>query len=83
MSSNAYLFFGIKNTSAYFRPVPYWFVAPVDFTSSNLPIVIINTDGGATIRDDPRVKADMKIIYRGENLRNNLSDLDKSCLSQL
>jgi hypothetical protein len=74
MSSNANLFFGIKNTSSYFRPIPYWFVPPVDFTSSNLPIVIINTDGGTTIRDDPRVKADMKIIYRGENQRNYLTD---------
>ena len=34
-------------------------------TDSNLPIVIINTDGGVPIVDDPRVLASMKIIYRG------------------
>jgi hypothetical protein len=44
------------------------------FTDSNLPIVIINTDGNAEIPDSPRVLANMKIIYRGEGLRNYLTD---------
>jgi hypothetical protein len=44
------------------------------FTDSNLPIVIINTEGGAEIPDDPRILASMKIIYRGEDLRNYVSD---------
>jgi hypothetical protein len=44
------------------------------FTDSNLPIVIINTDGGALIRDDPRVGATMKIIYRGPGQRNYITD---------
>lgn len=44
------------------------------FTDSNLPVVIINTDGGASITDSPRVTANMKIIYRGEGLRNYLTD---------
>ncbi|MFH0841454.1 MAG: CotH kinase family protein [Bacteroidota bacterium] len=44
------------------------------FTDSNLPIVIINTDGNVSIPDDPRVKANMKIIYRGEGQRNYLTD---------
>ena len=35
------------------------------FTDSNLPIVLINTDGGVEIPDSPRVFANMKIIYRG------------------
>ncbi|MCK7529822.1 MAG: hypothetical protein MZV63_01555 [Marinilabiliales bacterium] len=34
-------------------------------TDSNLPIVIINTDGGINILDEPKVKATMKIIDRG------------------
>jgi len=45
-------------------------------TSSNLPIVIITTDNAATIPDEPGVLADMKIIYRGPGLRNNVSDRD-------
>ena len=76
LSSNAFLSFGILNSSTAFRPVPSWFTAPSssDFSSSNLPIVIINTDGGVTIPDNPRVPATMKIIYRGEGLRNYITD---------
>jgi hypothetical protein len=44
------------------------------FTDSNLPIVIINTDGGQEIPDDPRIFGEMKIIYKGEGIRNYLSD---------
>ncbi|HUX58039.1 MAG TPA: CotH kinase family protein [Bacteroidales bacterium] len=78
LSSNAFLSFGILNSTTDFRPVPYWFTPPFDFTSSNLPIVIINTDGGVTIPDDPRILANMKIIYRGEGLRNYLTDMDST-----
>ena len=42
-------------------------------TSSNLPILIINTNG-QTIVDDPKITADMGIIFNGENIRNNVSD---------
>jgi hypothetical protein len=45
------------------------------FTDSNLPIVIITTDGNG-IPDSPRVLATMKIIFRGEGLRNYLTDQD-------
>jgi hypothetical protein len=44
------------------------------FTDSNLPIVIINTDGNTSIPDQPRVGATMKIIYSGEGVRNYISD---------
>ena len=78
MTASAWLSFGIENSTYYFRQVPSWFVAPVNFTSSNLPIVIINTDGGATIPDDPRITGDMKIINRGGGLRNYLTDKDSA-----
>jgi CotH kinase protein/Lamin Tail Domain/Secretion system C-terminal sorting domain len=74
LSSNVFLSFGIFNSAFLFRPVPYWFKPPLDFSSSNLPIVIINTDGGVEIQDDPRVMANMKIIYRGAGLRNYPDD---------
>ena len=45
-----------------------------NFTDSNLPIVLINTDGGVGIPDAPRVFANMKIIYQGPGLRNYLTD---------
>ncbi len=42
-------------------------------TSSNLPIVIINTNGQVIV-DDPKITADMGIIFNGENIRNNVTD---------
>ena len=45
----------------------------VTFTSSNLPIVIINTNG-QEIPDDYKITADMGVIYNGEGVRNNLTD---------
>ncbi|MCX6168489.1 MAG: CotH kinase family protein [Ignavibacteriales bacterium] len=45
----------------------------VTFTSSNLPIVVINTHG-QDIPDDPKITADMGIIDNGPGLRNNITD---------
>ncbi len=47
--------------------------AQVDFTSSNLPIVIIETNE-QEISDDTRIIADMYIIYNSSGLRNNITD---------
>lgn len=43
------------------------------FTSSNLPIVIINT-GSKTIVDDPKIVADLAIVDNGTGKRNALTD---------
>lgn len=48
-------------------------VFPQAFISSNLPVVLINTNG-QTIVDEPKIMADMGIIYNGPGIRNNLSD---------
>lgn len=48
------------------------------FTDSNLPIVIINTDGGVGIPDEPGVFGTMRIIDRGEGQRNYVSDQGNS-----
>jgi len=53
-----------------------WSVNAQSFTDSNLPIVIINTDGGTPIIDNPRVLASMKIICRGPGERNYVADQD-------
>ena len=47
-----------------------------EFTSSNLPIVVIETDGGANIPDEPKVLATMKIIWHQDGSRNYMSDVD-------
>lgn len=54
-------------------------VAPIltfaqSFTDSNLPIVIIDTDGGVSIPDEPKVLANMKIIWHQDGSRNYMSD---------
>jgi hypothetical protein len=53
-----------------------WQAAAQTLNNSNLPIVIINTDGNAAILDNPRVLATMKIIYRGPGIRNFVTDQD-------
>ncbi len=45
-------------------------IAQVNFTDSNLPILVINTDN--TIVDEPKVEADLGIINNAG--RNNISD---------
>lgn len=47
--------------------------AQVTLTSSNLPIIVINTNG-QEIPDDPKITADMGIINNGDGNRNNVTD---------
>ena len=42
-------------------------------TSSNLPIIVINTNN-VTIPDTPKIAAQMGIIYNGEGVRNYMTD---------
>ena len=72
MTSRVFLSFGINNSTNNYGPTPPWFVTP--FASSNLPIVIINTDGGAGIPDEPKIGGTMGIIYNGPGMTNNVSD---------
>ncbi len=46
----------------------------VELTSSDLPIVIINTNGQNIPYDDPRIVADMNVVYNGPGNRNSVSD---------
>ena len=43
------------------------------FGESDLPIVVINTNGQAIV-DDPKIVADMGIIYNGVGVRNYMTD---------
>jgi len=45
----------------------------VSFTSSNLPLIVINTYG-QSIPDDPKIVADMGIIWDTSGKRNTLND---------
>jgi len=43
------------------------------FTSSNLPLVVLNTNGQQIV-DDPKISATMGIIWNGPGKRNTLTD---------
>ena len=47
-----------------------------NFTDSNLPIVVIETDGHVNIPDEPKVLGTMKIIWHQDGSRNYLSDIN-------
>lgn len=53
----------------------FWIFGAVaqTLTSSNLPIIIINTHG-QEILDDPKITADMGIINNAPGIRNNVTD---------
>ena len=51
-------------------------VSSLVFTDSNLPIVVIETDGGIDIPDEPKVLATMRIIWHQDGSRNYMTDID-------
>ena len=51
----------------------YPVAAQVTLTSSDLPVIIINTNG-QEILNDPKITADMGIINNGKGTRNNITD---------
>ncbi|MEY3200235.1 MAG: hypothetical protein RJA13_2193, partial [Bacteroidota bacterium] len=53
-TSRAFFSVGIGNSSTNYGPTPSWFIPPFEFITSNLPIVILNTDGVA-IPDEPKI----------------------------
>jgi len=73
LSSRIFLSFAIDTTIFNYFPTPTWFNPPVVFSSSNLPIVIINTNG-QNIVDDPRIFCDMGIIDNGFGFPNFIND---------
>lgn len=73
LSSRVFLHLGINNTSADYGPVPTWFNPPVELTTTNLPIVVINTSG-VGIPDEPKIDATMGIIYNGPDQLNSITD---------
>lgn len=67
------------NFTRYRLLVLCWFATVQTFAQldppliSNLPIVVINTNG-QTIVDDPKIMADMGIIYNGPGMQNSSND---------
>ena len=53
-----------------------WTAMAQNFTDSNLPIVVIETDGGVNIPDEPKVSGTMRIIWHQDGSHNYMSDID-------
>ncbi|MES2516707.1 MAG: CotH kinase family protein [Bacteroidota bacterium] len=51
-------------------------------TSSNLPIIKVNTNGN-TIFDEPKILADLEIIYNGVDKTNNITDKPNGYLGKV
>ncbi|MCB9355582.1 MAG: CotH kinase family protein [Lewinellaceae bacterium] len=64
----------MKKWCLYLLFLPAFSAAQVNFQSSDLPIVLITTPNGASIPDEPKITAQMKVIYNGPGQVNHLSD---------
>jgi hypothetical protein len=51
----------------------YYIFGQNEFSTSNLPIVLVNTNG-QTIPDKQKISANMKIIFNGQEQRNSVAD---------
>lgn len=68
-----FLSVGVNNPSITYGPIPSWFTPPFILTSSNLPIVVLDTYN-IDIPDEPKIDGTMGIIFNGDNQMNYLSD---------
>lgn len=80
MSAIPFLSVGVNSTNYHYRSVPDWFDEPTQMEeiileTSNLPIVIVDTEGGQGIPDEPKIGATMKIIDNGAGVVNHVDDV--------
>lgn len=73
LSSRVYFHLAINNASTDYSPIPGWFIPPIIFDQSNLPIVVINTVDGVDIVDSPKRAALMGIINNEAGM-NSIND---------
>jgi hypothetical protein len=73
MSSLFFLSFELNPGVSYYGTTPDWFYIPTVFTTSHLPIVIVNTNG-QDIPNENKITAHMGIIDNGPGETNYLSD---------
>ena len=78
LSGNFFLTFGISDDSQFYSEPPSWFLEPVVYDQSHLPLIMIDTYG-ADIPDEPRIPAYMGIISNESgtnNVNDNFNDYD-------
>ena len=72
-SANFFLHARILGSETIYGPVPHWFGDTVSFSEGNLPLMHINTNG-QKIPDEPRIVADMGLIFNGVGALNSIDD---------
>lgn len=72
LSSNFFLSAGIANETVIYGSPPDWFANSL--FSSSLPIIKITTPPGQEIMDEPRITAQMGVIFNGEGNSNSVFD---------
>ena len=73
LTARVFLSLGITSTTLNYSSPHTWFDPPLIFTSSNLPIVMINTSN-QNILDSARIICDMGIIDNGFGNLNSIND---------
>ncbi|SVA71114.1 uncharacterized protein METZ01_LOCUS123968, partial [marine metagenome] len=73
MSGLFYLSFELSDGVSYYGGTPEWFYLPNEFSSSHLPIIVVNTNG-QEIPNEDKITAHMGIIDNGPGEINYLSD---------
>jgi hypothetical protein len=73
LSARPFLSLGINNITNDYSATPTWFVAPFEFITSTLPIVIISTNN-ITIPNTPKIDGFMGIIDNGPGQLNNVNN---------
>ena len=73
LSSNFFIAIGLNVSTIQYQPLPVWFRIPLDYGTSNLPIIKIDTQG-REIYDEPKSMAKMGIIDNGIGNLNSFDD---------
>jgi len=74
LSAIAFLSLGLNHTNPIYGTPPAWFSAPSLVFSSNIPLLMIETENGKTITDEPKTKAYLRMVNNGAGNRNNVDD---------
>ncbi|MFB6318846.1 CotH kinase family protein [Saccharicrinis sp. FJH54] len=74
MSARVFLTAGLQGVIGLYQSVPTWFIPPEETQKSNLPLILINTNG-QTIHDEPKITVGLKVLNNPAGT-NSISDTD-------
>ena len=74
MTIRPFLTVGISVVDTIYGDTHLYFIAPVILQTSTLPIVLIDTENGAAIVDEPKVKAHLSVIHDVNKAANAVTD---------